>query len=147
VRTENDVWVGILNVRRGMCSAQLVVATRRLRRLTGNKRHISAIVGAQIVMVAPARAPPRLCLCGLLLSLRNGVYRLALDEKAAPSLFFVRLLRVDTPVGRGGHYGRRWPAPRAKFTELWGSLAHHMDPAVNPGGSHQSSGFEVARLD
>ena len=52
-------------------------------RLTGDKRHNSAMFVVQIVTIAPAQAPPRLCRCVLLSSLRNGVYRLALGEAAS----------------------------------------------------------------
>mgnify|MGYP000008483001 CR=1 FL=1 len=86
LQAENTVWQSCFVGVPGWSGAGHPGASRRLRRLTGDKRHISAPVGSQIVIVAPAQAPPRLCRCGPLPPLRNGVYRLALCAMATVSL-------------------------------------------------------------
>ena len=68
------------------------------------KRHISAPVGAQIVIVAPAQTPPRLCRCGPFHTLRNGVYRWAFGVMMGATPGHGQLAQRQLFLPIGDHY-------------------------------------------
>ena len=76
---ENDGQLGLVRVRRHFRPVELAGATRRLRRLTGDETPILRSSRCpNRHSRSGSKLPPRLCRCGLLPTLRNGVYRLAL---------------------------------------------------------------------
>ena len=76
---ENDGQLGLVSVRHLFRPVELAGATRRLRRLTGDETpYLSSSRVPNRHSRSASKLAPRLCRCGPLPTLRNGVYRLAL---------------------------------------------------------------------
>ena len=75
---ENDGQLGLVSVRHLFRPVELAGATRRLRRLTGDETpYLSSSRVPNRHSRSASKLAPRLCRCGPLPTLRNGVYRLA----------------------------------------------------------------------